>query len=99
MVGFRRRAGRRPCEGFAWRQLNAVGRGTIKGASTAVMNSCAGRGDKSLDLLDRRDDCCRWRVGDGNDRCANEPLDNNGCQDTGAGDNPRLSIIDEVSVR
>ena len=27
------------------------------------MNSRAGRGDKSLDLLDRRDDCCRWRVG------------------------------------
>ena len=52
-VRFRWRARRGANEGLAWRQVDAVRRRTVVGPAAAMMDSCAGRGDESLGLLDR----------------------------------------------
>ena len=55
VVGLGGGAGWRASEGLARRQMNLVGRATIEGAASAVMDDRAGCGDKSLGAFDRLD--------------------------------------------
>src|SRR5271166_6289045 len=53
IVGLGRRAGGGADKGLAQRQMYLVGRATIEGAASAVMDDRAGCGDKSLGAFDR----------------------------------------------
>src|SRR5271165_473340 len=55
IVGLGGRAGGGADKGFAQRQMYLVGRATIEGAASAVMDDSAGCGDKSLGAFDRLD--------------------------------------------
>jgi hypothetical protein len=60
-VRFRCRARWGTDEGLAWRQVDGVRRWTVIGPAATMMDGCAGRGDESLGLFDRRDDRHRRR--------------------------------------
>src|SRR5208337_2639199 len=55
VVGLGGGAGWRASEGLARRQMNLVGRATIEGAASTVMDDSASCGDKSLGAFDRLD--------------------------------------------